>query len=71
MNAERKSPRVGLEQIPGDFLTPREFSTWCGVSKNAGYELLRQDPYRQAVRHFGRQIRISKKALERIMRGAS
>jgi hypothetical protein len=69
MSADREDRRFGLDQIPGDFLTPREFSTWCDVSKNAGYELLRQDPYRQAVRHFGRQIRISKKALAQIMEG--
>jgi len=39
--------------------------------QDAGYELLRQDPFRQAVHRFGRQIRISKKALVQIMDGAS
>ena len=70
MSADPHTPRISLDEIEGDFLTPWQFSTWCGVSKNGGYELLRQDPYRQAVRHFGRQIRVSKKALARIVEEA-
>ena len=71
MNADQENHRIGLEQIPGDWLTHKDFVAWSGLSKNAAYEVLRQDPYRQAVCHFGRQIRISKKALARIVEGAS
>ena len=63
--------RVALEDISGDFLTPTDFAAWSDISRNSAYELLRQDPYRQAVRRFGRQIRISKKALARIIEEAS
>ena len=67
MNADQENYRIGLEQIPGDWLTHKDFVAWSGLSKNAAYEVLRQDPYRQAVRRFGRQLRISKKALAKIM----
>lgn len=67
----RRDQRIALDDIDGDFLTHREFMTWSGLSKNAAYEVLRQDPYRHAVRRFGRQIRISKKALVRIIEEAS
>ena len=55
MNANQENHRIGLEQIPGDWLTHKDFVAWSGLSKNAAYEVLRQDPYRQAVRRFGRQ----------------
>lgn len=68
---DRENRRVGLDDIDGDFLTHGEFMIWSGLSRNGAYEVLRQDPFRQAVRRFGRQIRISKKALVRIVDGAS
>jgi len=71
MSADLKEPRLSLDDIPGDFLTHRQFAAWSGLSKNAAYEALRQEPFRQAVRHFGRQIRVSKKALARIVDGVS
>ena len=71
MSADRREPRIGLEQIPGDLPTPKEFAGWSGLSRNAAYEVLRQEPYRQAVRRFGRQIRVSKKALAQIVEGTS
>lgn len=71
MNVDLDEPRIALDDIGGDFLTHGEFMTWSGLSRNAAYEVLRQDPFRQAVRRFGRQIRISKKVLLRIMDGES
>jgi len=66
-----KGCRIGLEEIPGDWLTVAEFARWSGLSRNAAYELLRQDPLRKHVERFGRMIRIRKAALMRLMRGAS
>ena len=62
-------PRVSLDEIHGDWLTVAELSAWTGLSKNAAYELCRQDPMRGLVVRFGRQIRIPKKALARLMDG--
>lgn len=67
MNADLSTPHVSLEDFAGDWLTHKEFMAWSGLSKNAAYEVLRHDPFRKAVRRFGRQIRISKRALAQIM----
>lgn len=61
--------RIGLDEIPGDFATHKDFMAWSGLSKNAAYEALRQDPLRKHVVRFGRQIRIPKKVLARLMDG--
>jgi hypothetical protein len=63
--------RLALDEIRADWLTVAEFAAWSGVSRNSAYEVLRQDPMRAHVQHFGRQIRISKKALARLVDGAS
>ena len=68
---DREKRGISLDEIPGDWVTHRQFAAWSGLSRNAAYEVLRQEPYRQAVRRFGRQIRISKKALARIMEETS
>ena len=62
-------PRVSLDEIHGDWLTVAELSAWTGLSKNAAYELCRQDPMRGLVVRFGRQIRIPKRALKQLMDG--
>ena len=60
-------PRVSLDEIQGDWVTVAELSSWTGLSKNATYEICRQEPLRGLVVRFGRQIRIPKKALARLM----
>ena len=65
----RRDQRIALDDIGGDFLTHMEFMAWSGLSRNAAYEALRQDPFRAHVRLFGRQIRISKRALARLIGG--
>ena len=62
-------PRVSLDEIHGDWVTVAELSAWTGLSKNATYELCRQDPMRGLVVRFGRQIRIPKRALKQLMDG--
>ena len=62
-------PRVSLDEIHGDWVTVAELSAWTGLSKNATYEICRQDPLREHVVRFGRQIRIPKKALARLIGG--
>ena len=61
--------RIALDDVPGDWLTVAEYAAWAGVSRNAAYEALRQEPMRAHVRRFGRQIRISKQALVRLRDG--
>jgi hypothetical protein len=68
---KRPKSRISLNEIDGDWVTVRELAAWSGLSDNAAYELCRQDPLRQHVVHFGRQIRLPKKALVRLMDGAS
>lgn len=63
--------RISLNDVEGDWLTVRELADWAGLSKNATYEICRQDPLREHVVRFGRQIRIPKKALARLMDGGS
>ena len=62
-------PRVSLGEIHGDWVTVAELSAWTGLSKNATYELCRQDPMRGLVVRFGRQIRVPKRALKQLMDG--
>ena len=62
-------PRVSLDEIHGDWVTVAELSAWTGLSKNATYELCRQDPMRGLVVRFGRQIRVPKRALKQLMDG--
>jgi len=62
-------PRVSLDEIHGDWVTVAELSSWTGLSKNATYEICRQEPLRGLVVRFGRQIRIPKKALRQLMDG--
>jgi hypothetical protein len=69
--SRRRDQRIALDDVGGDFLTHKEFVAWSGLSRNAAYEVLRQEPYRQAVRRFGRQIRISKKALSKVIEEGS
>ena len=64
-------PRVSLDEIQGDWVTVAELSSWTGLSKNAAYEICRQEPLRGLVVRFGRQIRIPKAALARLMDGES
>lgn len=63
--------RISLNDVEGDWLTVRELADWAGLSRNATYELCRQDPMRGLVVRFGRQIRISKTALARLVDGVS
>jgi len=65
----RSASRIRLEDIHGDWATPKDFMAWSGLSRNAAYEALRQDPLRQHVVRFGRQIRIPKRALKQLMDG--
>ena len=65
----RHVPRIRLEDIHGDWATPKDFMAWSGLSRNAAYEALRRDPLREHVVRFGRQIRIPKRALKQLMDG--
>ena len=74
MSAERhKRPkrRIGLEEICGDFATVEDICDWTGASKNTVYEWCRSGLLRDDVIHFGRQIRVPKLALARLMDGES
>jgi len=61
--------RLSLDEIHGDWVTVAELSAWTGLSKNAAYEICRQEPLRGLVVRFGRQIRIPKRALKQLMDG--
>jgi len=72
MSVERKSPRVGLDEIPGDLATIKEICDWTGASKNTVYEWCRSGFLKDDVVHLGgRLIRVRKTALARLVGGAS
>ena len=69
----RKRPkrRIGLEEISGDLATVQDICDWTGASKNTVYEWCRSGCLRDDVVRFGRQIRIPKKALAKMVEGES
>ena len=72
MTPERQNPqnrRISLDDITGDWATVREICDWTGASKNTVYEWCRSGLLRGDVVHFGRQIRVRKTALARLMDG--
>lgn len=71
MSAEREECRISLDEIPGDLATVKDICAWTGASKNTVYEWCRSGCLRDDVVRFGRQIRIPKKALTKMMEGES
>jgi excisionase family DNA binding protein len=65
----RPKRRITLDEIAGDWATVQEVCAWTGASKNTVYEWCRSGLLRDDVVYFGRQLRIPKKALARLMDG--
>jgi len=65
--AKLRKPRISLDEIPGDLATVKDICDWTGASKNTVYEWCRSGLLRGEVVRFGRQIRIPKRALARLL----
>ena len=63
----RHAPRISLDEIPGDLMTVDELCRWAGCAKGTGYELCRSGLLREHVIRIGRQIRLPKKVVARLM----
>ena len=59
--------RLSLDEIHGDLMTVDELCRWAGCSKGTGYELCRSGLLREHVIRIGRQIRLPKKVVARLM----
>jgi len=65
----RLSGRISLEEIPGDWATVSDIVAWLGVGESTVYEWCRSGVLGEEVVRFGRQIRIPKKSLARLLGG--
>jgi len=62
-----RTRRLSLDEIHGDLMTVDELCRWAGCSKGTGYELCRSGLLREHVIRIGRQIRLPKKVVARLM----
>ena len=72
MSANPDTPRISLDEIPGELATVSDICAWTGASKNTVYEWCRSGFLKDDVVHLGdRLIRVRKTALARLVDGVS
>lgn len=70
MSADPDTPRISLDEIPGELATVSDICAWTGASKNTVYEWCRSGFLKDDVVHLGdRLIRVRKTALARLIGG--
>jgi len=70
MSANPDTPRISLDEIPGELATVSDICAWTGASKNTVYEWCRSGFLKDDVVHLGdRLIRVRKTALARLIGG--